>query len=179
MCLGDTDRTALLRRARGALEERLCGVHFEERPQTALLRAPGAAFVSLYSPDGALRGCRGRLTADDPLGEAVEEIAISTALHDPRFARVTANELPNIRIVVQVLTPRRRVADSTDIELGRHGIVLTKGRRSAVFLPNVATEIGWDLPTTLTHLARKAGLPGEAWRDGATFDVFETDTVSE
>ena len=179
MRLGDTDRVALLRRARGALEERLCGRPFTDRPDSAALREPGAAFVSIYSLDGDLRGCRGRLEADAPLGRAVEEIAISTALHDPRFASVTCDELPRVRLVVQVLGPRCRVAGPDDIELGRHGIVLKKGRRSAVFLPDVATEHGWDVPTTLWHLARKAGLSGGAWREETQFDVFESEIVRE
>jgi len=44
-----------------------------------------------------------------------------------------------------------------------------------VFLPQVATEQGWDLATTLTHLCRKAGLPGDAWREGAHLRVFEAE----
>lgn len=179
MALTDADRVALLRRARGALEERLCGEPFHEPPDTALLREPRAAFVSLYTLDGDLRGCRGRLEADAPLGTVVEEVALSTALHDPRFPPVTCDELPRVRIVVQVLTPRRRVAGPEAIELGRHGIVLTKHGRSAVFLPNVATDLGWDVATTLSHLAQKAGLPADAWREGATFEVFESEIVRE
>lgn len=179
MALTDADRDALLRRARGALRERLCGEALGGRPDTPALREPGAAFVSIYSLDGELRGCRGRMEPVDPLGEVVEEVAISTALHDPRFPSVTCDELPRVRLVVQVLTPRRRVAGPGDIELGRHGIVLTKHGRSAVFLPNVATDLGWDLATTLGHLAEKAGLPRDAWREGAAFDVFETEIVRE
>lgn len=179
MRLCEADRAAVLRRARGALEQRLCKRPFEDRPDTPALHEPGACFVSIYTLEGELRGCRGRLDATDPLGDVVEEVAVSTALYDPRFRPVRCSELPRVRLTVQVLTPRRRVHGWDEIELGRHGIVLTKGRSSAVFLPNVATELGWDLPTTLTHLARKAGLPGDAWREGATFEVFESQIVEE
>ncbi len=179
MALSDADRKALIRRARGALLERLCGVPFAARPTTPLLREPGAAFVTIYDEDGALRGCRGRLAAEEPLGDVVEEIAISTALHDPRFPAVTCDELGRVRLVVQVLSPRRAVSGPEAIELGRHGIVLTKRGRSAVFLPSVAPDMGWDLETTLTHLARKAGLPGNAWRKGAALEVFESEIVRE
>jgi AmmeMemoRadiSam system protein A len=179
MALTDADRAALLRRARGALEERLCGEPFEDRPETARLRERAAAFVSIYTLGGELRGCRGRLVSDEPLGTVVEEIAVSTALHDPRFPAVTCDELARVKLVVQVLTPRRRVAAPEEIVLGRHGIVLTKRGRSAVFLPNVATDLGWDLETTLSHLAMKAGFAPDDWREGVTFEVFESEIVRE
>jgi len=177
--LSAADRVALLGRARGALERRLCGRRAGARLVTERLERPGAAFVSIYSRGGALRGCRGRLHADRPLGDAVEQVAVAAALRDPRFPPVTRDELPDVKLVVHVLTPPRVVAGPDRIELGRHGIVLTKGAASALFLPDVATDLGWDLPTTLAQLCRKAGLPADAWRRGATFEVFESATARE
>jgi AMMECR1 domain-containing protein len=57
--------------------------------------------------------------------------------------------------------------------------VLSKGRHRAVFLPQVAVEQGWDRDTMLDHLARKAGLPTDGWREGATFEVFTAQVFTE
>ena len=71
------------------------------------------------------------------------------------------------------------VAGYQEIKIGRHGIVLKKNNQSAVYLPQVAPEQGWDLPQTLTHLAQKAGLPPDAWKENAEFLVFEAEVFSE
>lgn len=73
------------------------------------------------------------------------------------------------------MTPLVEVEGPAAIEVGRHGILLAKQGRQAVFLPQVAPEQGWDLPTTLSQLCRKAGLPTDAWREGARFHVFEAE----
>jgi len=86
---------------------------------------------------------------------------------------VTAAELPQLEFEISALTPPRPVASYHEIVLGRHGMVLAKRGRSAVFLPQVAPEQGWDLPTTLTHLAQKAGLRADDWKEGAEYLVFE------
>ena len=56
--------------------------------------------------------------------------------------------------------------------------MLTKGERRAVFLPEVAKEQGWNREQTLTQLAKKAGLPPDAWKEGATLEVFSTESFS-
>ena len=78
-----------------------------------------------------------------------------------------------------MLSPMKQVAGPDAIVLGTHGVLLTKGGRSAVFLPQVATETGWDKGTFLSHLAQKAGLPADAWRQGATFQVFTAQVFGE
>ena len=92
---------------------------------------------------------------------------------DPRFLPVTTGDLPGLDLELSVLTPLTAVTGPGDIIIGRHGIVLAKGARRAVFPPQVATEQGWDLATTLTHLALKAGLGPDDWRTGTDFLVFE------
>ena len=72
-----------------------------------------------------------------------------------------------------------RAGSCDDIEVGRHGVILSKAGRRAVFLPQVAPEQGWDRDTMLTHLAMKAGLPGDAWQEGATFETFEAIVFEE
>ncbi len=63
-------------------------------------------------------------------------------------------------------------------QVDRHGIVLTKSGRRAVFLPEVAGEQGWDKGTTLGYLSRKAGLPTDAWKSGSQFEIFTSQKYS-
>ena len=114
-----------------------------------------------------------------PLVDAVSARAVDSALHDPRFVPVTERELAGLHVEVSALTPPRRVASWRDIVLGRDGMTLEKDGRFAVFLPQVAPEQGWDLPTTLSYLSKKAGLPSDAWREGATFETFQAEVFHE
>lgn len=148
---------------------RQCGLPLSER-----LREPRGVFVTLHA--GAhLRGCIGMIEGRLPLVRAVVDNGRGAAVDDPRFPPVTSDELSKLTLDISVLTPLRAVAGPAGIEVGRHGILLSKSGRQAVFLPQVAPEQGWDLPTTLTHLCRKAGLPADAWREGARLHVFEAE----
>ncbi len=135
------------------------------------LRKPSGAFVTLKRDD-RLRGCIGHIVAHEPLYRAVASNAVSAALRDRRFRPVKSDELATLDVEVSVLSPLRRVPSYEAFEVGRHGVVLSKHGRRAVYLPEVATEQGWDRAQTLSHLARKAGLPNDAWREGATFELF-------
>jgi AMMECR1 domain-containing protein len=84
-----------------------------------------------------------------------------------------------LEIEISALSPMRRVGRAEDIEVGRHGVLLSKGGSRAVFLPQVAPSQGWDREQTLNHLAEKAGLAADAWRKGARFDVFEATVFAE
>jgi AmmeMemoRadiSam system protein A len=138
------------------------------------LTAPRGAFVTLTRA-GKLRGCIGYIEGVKPLVEAVADNGRSAAVGDPRFPPVSAVELAEIHIEVSALTPLVPVAGPEEIVIGRHGVVLVKDGRRAVFLPQVAPEQGWDRDTTLGQLALKAGLAQDAWRRGAEFLVFEAD----
>ena len=138
------------------------------------LNEPRGAFVTLHAL-GHLRGCIGVIEGRLPLLRAVAGNAAAAAVGDPRFPPVTPDELSNLTLEVSALTPLRPVDGPAGIVIGRHGILLGRQGRQAVFLPQVATEQGWDLPTTLSQLCRKAGLPPDAWREGATLRVFEAD----
>lgn len=143
-------------------------------PLSERLRELRGAFVTLHEGEH-LRGCIGMIEGHLPLVRTVADNARAAAVDDPRFPSVTPDELSNITIEVSALTPLRAVDGPAGIEVGRHGILLQKHGRQAVFLPQVATEQGWDLSTTLTHLCRKAGLPADAWREGAHLHVFEAE----
>ena len=138
------------------------------------------AFVTLNDRiTGVLRGCIGEILPMRPLVEAVAARAVDAALRDPRFSPVQERELASLRVEVSALTPPKRVASWREIVLGRDGMTLEKIGRFAVFLPQVAPEQGWDLPTTLSYLSQKAGLASDAWRDGATFETFQAEVFHE
>lgn len=138
------------------------------------LLASRGAFVTLTA-GGRLRGCIGYIEGHKPLVEAVVDNGRSAAVGDPRFAPVSARELDSLEVEVSVLTPLAPVGSPEDIEIGRHGVVLAAQGRRAVFLPQVAVEQGWDLETTLGHLAVKAGLAPNAWQEDAQLLVFEAE----
>ncbi len=169
---------ALVALARHAIAERL-GVAGPP-PSAPPLDEPRGVFVTLRQrADHELRGCIGVIEPRFPLREAVRRAAVSAAFDDPRFPPVSVDELPVVVLAVSVLGP---LAPSTvdAVEVGRHGVVIRCDGRSALFLPQVATDQGWDRETLLSELSRKAGLPPDAWRDrrGQLF-VFETETHSE
>ena len=145
------------------------GVDLEPR-----LSTKRGAFVTLHL-DGKLRGCIGYIEGHRSLAAAVADNGRSAAVGDPRFAPVSEMELPDLDIEVSALTPLVEVKGPEDIVIGRHGIVLEASGRKAVFLPQVAKEQGWDLATTLGHLALKAGLAPNGWQEGARFKVFEAE----
>jgi AmmeMemoRadiSam system protein A len=145
---------------------------------TPKLKAVTATFVTLKIK-GELRGCIGSLAPVEPLYQSVHHNAINAAQEDPRFRPVQAAELPRIAIDVSILSPIRDIASLDEFKLGQMGIILAKGMRRAVFLPEVAVEQGWTKEETLSSLSRKAGLPEDAWKKDARFQVFESVVISE
>jgi AmmeMemoRadiSam system protein B/AmmeMemoRadiSam system protein A len=149
----------------------------------ALVSRAGA-FVTLnhrgfeVGTPGRLRACMGVIEARQPLSDAVIQAAVWAA-QDPRFPRLKAAELDGLDVEVSVLSPARPIAGPNEIEVGTHGVILEKGNHRALFLPQVATEQGWDRNTMLDHLAQKAGLPANTWRDGASFEVFTAQVFGE
>ncbi len=181
--LDAADRTNLLKLARATLEYAVRHGKAPEVRDTGVTIRPGmqqvlGGFVTL-NKQHELRGCIGEIAPRRAIWQVVLEQTVNAALHDPRFERVTPDEARELKIDISALTPPRPVPSYQEIVIGRHGMTLAKHGRSAVFLPQVATEQGWDLATTLTHLARKAGLPADAWREGATFTVFEAQVFHE
>lgn len=147
---------------------------------TENLRRPSGCFVTLNTKrTHALRGCIGEITAERPLYQAVTALAVHSAFGDRRFRPLEESELDGIAIEISVLTPERPVDSWRDIQIGRHGMTLSKRGRMAVFLPQVAPEQGWTLEETLTQLALKAGLRPDDWREGAAFTVFEAIVFGE
>jgi AmmeMemoRadiSam system protein A len=106
------------------------------------------------------------------LAELVAEMAVAAGTRDPRFPPVQAAELDQLLIEVSILSPPE-ACEPDDIVVGRDGLVVQRGRRRGLLLPQVATERGWSRDQFLDATCRKAGLPVEAWRDGVELFRFE------
>lgn len=181
--LGDEDKKHLIDLARKtigyALEHRKIpeiselGIEIGEA-----LKGPRAAFVTLKK-SGQLRGCIGDIFPCRPLYKSVLSHAINAAFRDRRFPPLQKEEFDAISIEISALTRPKSVPSSDKIRIGTDGIVLNKDGRSAVFLPQVAPEQGWDLSETLTQLSKKAGLGPDDWKEGAGFLVFQADVFGE
>lgn len=148
-------------------------------PLPPALLEPSAAFVTIRE-NGELRGCIGLLRFDVPLWENVREAAAAAALDDPRFYSVTPDELPKLDLEVSVLEPPVEIADPALFRAGRHGIIIEKGSRRGLLLPQVAPEMGWGELEMLDGVCAKAGLPPGAWRDrSAKLYIFESTCFGE
>jgi uncharacterized protein, PH0010 family len=175
--LEQSDRKRLLDLARAAVEAtatRSPRPTLDDGDLTPNLLAPAAAFVTLHE-GGQLRGCIGMMRYEIPLWINVRDSAIAAARDDPRFLPVAASELPEIDLEISVLEPPAQIPDARQFVVGRHGIVVERGGCRALLLPQVASEMGWGAEQMLEAVCRKAGLPGDAWRDRSTrLYVFES-----
>ena len=176
--LSVNDRVRLLRLARRCLEARV-----RREPPPAVERGGGLAermgvFVTIHT-GGQLRGCLGRLEHDRPIAETVAHLSAIVSDSDPRFRPLTPSELAVTEIEISALTPEQRVADISEIEVGRHGLIVAQGHRRGLLLPQVATEHQWTRETFLDQTCIKAGLPAHAWRSGAQILTFEAQVFGE
>lgn len=130
------------------------------------------AFVTLKQHD-RLRGCVGCVVANRPLVEQIIYQANNAGFNDQRFTPITHQDMKNISLEISVLSPARRIDTHEQIDIHKHGIILEKNDKRALFLPKVAKEHGWTLEHTLSRLCDKAGLDVNEWRKGANYEVFE------
>jgi len=176
--LNDEEREELLRIARSAATTWLReGRVPEESPASEKLKAPGAAFVTL-TERGRLRGCIGYTEARAPLYRTVQECAVASATEDPRFLPLTPAEIGTVRIEISVLTPLLPIRPE-DVDVGVHGLMVRRGGRRGLLLPQVPEEQGWDRETFLAQVCLKAGLPRDAWRQGAELFSFMAEVFGE
>lgn len=178
--LQETEKEELLQLARSTLESHFSTGKVPELHSVCKnLEVHKGAFVSLHT-EGRLRGCIGQLTPDRELFKIVQSCVLSAALEDPRFSPVTENEVADLDIEISVLTPFKRLSDIGEIEIGKHGLLVTKGLHRGLLLPQVATEYGWDRETFVAQTCRKAGLPETAWKDsGTTLYTFQAEVFSD
>lgn len=169
--MNDAQKKILLKTARNTVEAVLTG---EALPKPASsdpeLNAHCGCFVTLKNGE-QLRGCIGQFTSDRPLIELVVEMAKASATGDPRFFSdpITVDELGQLDVEISVLSPLRKTDDPLSLRLGVDGIYIKRGCASGCFLPQVATETGWNKEEFLSYCcSHKAGLPAGAWKDPKT-----------
>ena len=182
----DTQLTAefklkLLHVARQSLENFLRnGERIQFRSEIPELLEKRAVFVTLRKMcNGDLRGCIGQSKPRYPLIEAVAMTAISSAVDDTRFPSLTIDELQDLLIEINVLSPLEP-SKPEDVKIGKHGLMIKKGHKGALFLPEVAVSNGWDLYTFFDELCLKAELPEGSWNDRETeLYVFKSEVWGE
>ena len=178
-------RRWLLELARGALEAAAKGDSFRApRPPAGLpaadqeeLLRPRAAFVSLHKK-GRLRGCVGHVAFDTPLAQVVGEMARAATLQDDRFPPVSRDEVPEIEVEISLLSPFFPIRPE-QIIAGTHGLLVRRGLYRGLLLPQVATTYNWDAERFLREACRKAGLPRDAWKHGASLEAFTAEVIAE
>ena len=161
------DKRTLLRLARQALHEYLDAGELTilDTDSPALLERR-AAFVTLWSrASGELRGCRGEAYPRVALIDAVVQMAIAAATDDPLFPNVTADEVPDLRIEINVLTPMEPIRPE-EVVVGRHGLRIVSGASTGLLLPDVPTRYDWDREEFLRWVCKKAGLAPDALQGG-------------
>ena len=176
--LTEIQQQSLLKLARDSMGVGVRGVRLQELSPLADLPAECCgAFVTLHKGEH-LRGCIGHIEALKPLPQTVRECAVAAALYDPRFDPVTPDELPDLRIEISVLSPFGEIAPE-QVEVGLHGLLISRGARRGLLLPQVAVEWEWDRERFLSETCRKAGLDGDAWQHGAKIQAFTAQVFAE
>jgi hypothetical protein len=139
------------------------------------LQEKAGVFVTLEKyPSKDLRGCIGYPEPLMPLLNATIKSAISAATQDPRFSPVQEKEMDEIIVEVSVLTPPRLIKVKSPkeylekIEIGKHGLVVEKGFRKGLLLPQVPVDEKWDKEEFLSYTCMKAGLMADCWLDDDT-----------
>ncbi len=177
----ESERAILLSTARVAITARINDQKFNPRdilpPNVQPPVGLGGAFVTLKKGD-SLRGCIGHLESSSPISDTIAELACSAAFSDPRFPPLRMAELDEVCIEISRLSEFFPIR-ATDVEVGRHGLLLRLGGRSGLLLPQVPVEQGWTRDVFLSMLCNKAGLPDRTWKnphavlEGFTAEIFK------
>jgi AmmeMemoRadiSam system protein A len=176
----ETQKT-LLQHARMAIAEYMSNSNIITiNTPDSLLQQRRGVFVTL-TKDGQLRGCIGYHETDIPLSRLVPQMAVAAAFEDPRFPPLSKNEMDRVKIKISVyLTNIYPIKSIKEFQMGRDGIILRKNGYSATFLPEVPLEAGWKtVEDELKSLCLKAGLPPDAWHEGAEFWIYRTQVFDE
>ena len=170
-------RALLIDIARGAIEAAVRGNDSPVARDAPILREQRGVFVTIRRA-GRLRGCMGRVDPEEPLALLLPAIAVESATGDPRFPAVSASELSALEIEISLLTVPVVITGPAEIEIGRHGLIMSADGRRGLLLPQVATEFGWTADEFLSQTCIKASLPADAWkRAGARLQTFETEII--
>jgi hypothetical protein len=178
--LNKKEQKTLLMIARKTVDEYITkGTMPEFQIKEGKLLEKRGAFVTL-TKKGELRGCIGYITSVEQLYKAVSEMAVAASSRDPRFPAVSRNELEDIHIEISVLSPLKLINSKNGVDVGRHGLYITRGNYSGLLLPQVAVEQRWNKEEFLKQTCRKAGLPANIWKEkGTNIYTFTAQIISE
>ncbi len=136
-------------------------------------------FVTLRS-QGKIRGSVGWLESGVALQEALFEVSGTAATHDARYKPVEESELKDLEVEVTLLSVFKTSKDLSEMEVGKTGLVVSRGDKRAVLLPQVSVERGWTMEQFLEACCEKAGLSHKAWKDDNTLvEIFSSEIFSE
>ncbi|KAF2957551.1 hypothetical protein AS159_07765 [Thermotoga sp. Ku-13t] len=147
------------------LDRRMVDPIKDGAPEELLNRRAGA-FVSLHLLDGSLRGCIGTfMPTRSNLALEIRDNAIAAATQDPRFEPVTAEELDDIEVTVDILSEPEKVTDTSQLDPKKYGVIVVSGYRRGLLLPDLP---GVDSVEEQLRIAlRKAGIS-----ERERFDVY-------
>ena len=178
--LSDSDRQSLLCLAREAVIEAVFrGQILAEIPSGGIFSHQRGVFVTLHVGK-RLRGCIGVVEPNESLGGSIVRCAASAALQDSRFPAMRPEELSALRIEISLLYAPLPIR-LEQIEIGSHGLLISRGSQRGLLLPQVAVQHHFSAEQFLAETCRKAQLPPEAWRDpdanlfGFTCEIFSSD----
>jgi AmmeMemoRadiSam system protein B/AmmeMemoRadiSam system protein A len=171
--LSRDEKTGLLRIARETLDRYVRNNEvYHPKTDNPKFLSPKGAFVTLKKK-GELRGCIGFIEPVLPLHQTIVQATIYAASKDARFSPVSSSELKEIDLEISVLTPPQKIDDPKEVKVGKHGLIIAKGNRRGLLLPQVPVENRWSRLTFLQRTCQKAGLPKDAWKSGAEIYTFE------
>ncbi len=172
-----SERDLLLKLARRAIESALDHTILALDAPSSHLAEPRGAFTTLYH-EGELRGCVGHVVAESSLYRTVAETAQAAAFQDTRFSPLTRAELPGLSVSLSILSPMEEI-QAEEVEVGKHGLLVTLAGRRGLLLPQVPVEHKWDRIQFLEHTCRKAGLPADAWKQSAKLEAFTAEVFGD
>ena len=179
VALAPAEKAALLGIARGAILARLGVAPAPALPASGPLGEPRGAFVTVYV-EGDLRGCIGTFRPQGSLASTVAKMAVAAASEDPRFPAIATADVAGLAVSVSVLGAPRPIADPLEVEVGKQGLIVSRGLHRGTLLPKVAVEHGWGPEEFLKHTCLKAGLPPRAWQEpDVTVEVFDAEEFGE
>src|SRR5580704_4492517 len=171
------ERSILLQLAHQSILSALEHHEISLDPPSPHFSEPRGAFTTIYLR-GVLRGCVGYVLPVFSLYGTVAETARAAAFEDTRFSPVTLAEAPVLEVSLSILSPLKAIKPE-EIEIGVHGLVITQGGRRGLLLPQVPVEHHWDRVTFIEQTCHKAGLPRDAWQNGATLEVFSAEVFGD
>jgi uncharacterized protein len=171
------ERSILLKLAHASIASAIEKREIPLDPPSPHLAEPRGAFTTIYFR-GQLHGCVGFVFPVASLYRTIAETARAAAFEDMRFPPVTREQAPELQVSLSILSPLQPVAPE-QVEIGRHGLVISQHGRRGLLLPQVPVEHAWDRITFLEQTCRKAGLPPDAWEKGATIEAFTAEVFGD